>query len=192
MNKSHYALVFVLVGVALLVVSFTGDNTRSDTGAQQRSQTTTQAASPTKTSANQESGMQIDFAFKDLQDTLRHASEWQGNILVVNFWATWCTPCRHEIPAFNNLQKKYAQQGVQFLGLAYDDKAAIERFMSIIPIDYPVLYGDEEIMDLSMKYGNIQSILPYTLFVDKQGKVFHIQEGLLSEQATEQILAKAL
>ena len=180
MNKNHYALIFILLGAALFLASFSSSEPSRDTAATQTSQT---AESQTS---------QISFSLKDMNDKMRHSSEWTGKILVINFWATWCGPCRHEIPAFNAVQKKFASQNVQFLGLAYDDKAAIERFTSIIPIDYPVLYGDNEVMELSMKYGNIQSILPYTLFVDAQGKVFHVREGALTQEVTEQILAKAL
>ena len=188
MNKNHYALIFILFGIALLLAGFSSSETEQSV-AQSSPPTNTQPVSATK---EENSARQIDFALKDMNDQFRHISEWNGKILVLNFWATWCGPCRHEIPAFNDIQKKYAQHNVQFIGLAYDDKAAIERFTRVIPIDYPVLYGDDEVMELSMKYGNIQSILPYTLFVDPQGKVFHITEGALTQEATERILAKVL
>ncbi len=190
MNKTHYALILVLLGGALLIGSFFG----------QASTPTAQATLDAQSNHAQTLGgppqegdtLPLDFQLKDMDDVLRNINEWQGKLLVLNFWATWCGPCRHEIPVFNAIQKKYAQQNVQFIGLAYDDKAAISRFTSIIPVDYPILYGDDEVMNLSVAYGNVQSILPFTVFIDDTGKLFHIAEGALTQAATESILAKAL
>jgi len=195
MNKTHYALVFVLLGVAILVGSFFSQPPQTTAQAANKQATTNEqptASGRMPSPPREGENIRLDFPIKDMTDAVRNIKEWQGKILVLNFWATWCGPCRHEIPAFNAIQKKYAQRNVQFLGLAYDDKAAISRFTSIIPVDYPILYGDEEVMDLSIEYGNLQAILPFTVFVNSHGKVFHIAEGALTEQATESILTKAL
>ena len=190
MNKIHYSLILVLVGGAILITSFIGEP--------QSTPDSPQASSPPLTAVaaeknEQETGrFNLDVSFKDITDTSRSLSEWKGKILVLNFWATWCAPCRHEIPELNAVQKKYADRNVEIIGLAYDDKAAIKRFTSIIPIDYQVLVGDEEVIELSMTYGNVMSILPYTIFIDTEGRIFDIKEGALTQAATERILAKVL
>ncbi len=194
MNKTHYALILVLLGGALLIGSFFGQANTPTAQAtpDEQSNHAPMLGAGMGTSPQEGDTLSLDFQLKDMDDVLRNINEWQGKLLVLNFWATWCGPCRHEIPVFNAIQKKYAQQNVQFIGLAYDDKAAISRFTSIIPVDYPILYGDDEVMDLSVAYGNVQSILPFTVFIDNTGKLFHIAEGALTQAATESILAKAL
>lgn len=133
-----------------------------------------------------------DFQLPDLEGKAHSVSEWDGKVLVVNFWATWCTPCRHEIPFFNKLQARYAKQGVQFVGIALDDINAVKRFLNVIPIDYPVLIGDDDAIPVAKAYGNKEGVLPYTVFIDKQGNIISIAEGGLSEGITESTLKKLL
>jgi len=109
---------------------------------------------------------------------------------VVNFWATWCAPCRKEIPFFNSLQARYADKGLQFIGIAVDDLRAVKRFMEVIPIEYPVLVGDEEAIPIAKAYGNKEGVLPFTVFIDRQGNIASIAKGGLSEEITEQTLLK--
>lgn len=133
-----------------------------------------------------------DFSLPDLEGNTRTAGEWDGKVVVVNFWATWCAPCRKEIPAFNELQKKYGDQGVQFIGIALDDAKAVERFMKVIPIDYPVLIGDDDGIPLAKQYGNVDGVLPYTVFVNRDGGIASIAAGGLSETVAENALLKLL
>jgi len=146
-------------------------------------QAATTSAGPTRTH-------RPDFQLPDLNGKPHAVNEWDGKILVVNFWATWCTPCRHEIPFFNKLQAKYAKQGVQFVGVALDDINAVKRFLTVIPIDYPVLIGDDEAIPIAKAYGNSEGVLPYTVFIDKQGNIISIAEGGLSEDIAESTLKK--
>lgn len=125
-----------------------------------------------------------EFSLPDLNGQPHNINEWQGKILLVNFWATWCAPCREEIPGFNTLQKKYAKD-VQFIGVAIDDSIAVKRFMEIIPIDYPVLIGDQDAMAIAHSYGNVAGVLPYTALIDRAGNIVSISEGGISQADTE-------
>lgn len=133
-----------------------------------------------------------DYELPDFDGNMRTAAEWDGKVVVVNFWATWCAPCRKEIPAFNHLQAKYAEQGVQFVGIALDDLKAVERFVKVIPIEYPILIGDDEAISLIKRYGNVEGALPYTVFVNRAGAITSIAAGGLSESVTENTILKLL
>lgn len=130
-----------------------------------------------------------DLSFPDLAGNEHRLDEWKGKILVVNFWATWCPPCRKEIPAFNRVQLKYKDRGVQFIGIALDDIEAIQQFLKIIPIDYPVLVGGDDVgARAAHALGNEEGVLPYTVFITADGKIHTQVSGGLSEAATENTL----
>ncbi|MGQ0659208.1 MAG: TlpA family protein disulfide reductase [Chromatiales bacterium] len=119
----------------------------------------------------------IDFALVDIDGKERRLSEWDGKVLVVNFWATWCPPCREEIPDFVKLQQQFEGQGVQFIGIAMDRPDAVREFMASVPINYPVLIGDEE-GSIVRQYGNDLGALPYTVVIDRKGKIILTRRGL--------------
>ncbi|VAW83676.1 hypothetical protein MNBD_GAMMA16-1388 [hydrothermal vent metagenome] len=130
--------------------------------------------------------MRPSFQLPDITGKIRHIKEWDNRIVVLNFWATWCQPCLHEIPAFNKLHTKYQDKGVTFLGIAANDKTEIERFTKILPISYPILIGGEfQTYEIAAEFGNIYSIIPYTVFIAANGQIHSIAAGLLSEQETE-------
>ena len=131
-----------------------------------------------------------NFSLADLNGEVRHVSEWDGKVVVVNFWATWCAPCRKEIPFFNSLQARYADKGLQFVGIAVDDLRAVKRFMEVIPIEYPVLVGDDDAIPIAKAYGNKEGVLPFTVFIDRNGNIASIAKGGLTEEVTEQTLLK--
>ena len=86
-------------------------------------------------------GRRPEFWLADPQGVRHAIGEWDGKLLVMNFWATWCPPCRHEMPVFMALQKRYASRGVQFLGIAIDDAAKVRAFAAEIGLNYPTLLG---------------------------------------------------
>ena len=118
----------------------------------------------------------------------RHAlAEFQGKVVVVNFWATWCVPCREEMPAFAHLHERWKTRGVQFVGLADDDPGKVERFGRELRIPYPLWVGSESAGALSRRLGNRLGVLPHTVVIDGGGrpvlqKVGPYTEGELDEK----------
>jgi len=113
----------------------------------------------------------IDFALADLDGTERHLSHWRGRPLVLNFWATWCAPCREEIPLLIDLQKRYADRGLQVVGVAIDRPSSVAAYRAEFGINYPILLADEDTFDVMKKYGNATGALPYTVIFDSAGNV---------------------
>lgn len=129
-----------------------------------------------------------DFALPDPAGDMRTISDWDGDILAINFWATWCAPCKDEIPEFVELQKKYRDQGVTFVGVAIDSNAAVTEFIDRYGMNYPVLIGEQAAIDAAEAYGNRIGALPYTAFVDRSGRISHVHRGRLPKPEAEAIL----
>lgn len=101
-------------------------------------------------------------------------AEWDGKVVVLNFWATWCEPCRREIPLLIELQKKYEPRGLQVVGVAIDSLDAVRGFAKAMGVNYPVLYGVEAAMNVAASYGDEQGTLPYTVVIGRDGRIQHI------------------
>ncbi|HEY1181871.1 MAG TPA: TlpA disulfide reductase family protein [Rhodocyclaceae bacterium] len=114
---------------------------------------------------------------------------WQGKILVVNFWATWCPPCREEMPEFSRVQQQLSAKGVQFVGIGIDTPDNIINFQKKNPVSYPLLMGSYETLKLTVALGNSSSALPFTVILDRQGNIRHTKMGKLSAAELEQLLA---
>lgn len=106
----------------------------------------------------------------DLHGQRRTLAEWRGKVLVINLWATWCTPCKEEMPAFSRIQEQTAGNGVQFIGIAIDSADAVQAFSAQHPVVYPLLLGDSEVSALSKQLGNSLQALPFTLILDREGR----------------------
>lgn len=122
------------------------------------------------------------FTLPDLDGKLRSVSEWNGKLLVVNFWASWCEPCLREMPAFIRLQQHYRSQGVQFVGIALDGANEVKAFLDGLEprINYPVLLGNGDTFETPIAYGNQYGILPHTVIVDKTGRIAYTHFGSLT------------
>lgn len=131
------------------------------------------------------------FTLPDLQNKSHSNSEWDGKIVVVNFWATWCPPCIKEIPTFIELQKKYQSQGVQFVGIALDDAESVKNFAETMDINYPILLESGR-SRLSSSFGNHLGAIPFTAVVNQQGVIVARQMGEVSRAEMVQMLEPLL
>jgi len=131
-------------------------------------------------------------AFPDLAGEQVSLERWRGKVIVVNFWASWCPPCRDEIPGLVRTQRKFAANGVQIVGIAFDSAAKSRQAATELGINYPVLIAGLETIDLTRKLGNRAGGLPYTLVLDRQGVPVTTHLGILSEADLERILAPLL
>lgn len=128
----------------------------------------------------------------DLQGQLQPLSQWRGKVLVVNFWATWCAPCREEIPAFVRLQDKYRAQGLQFVGIAIDQREPVQAFVREFGMNYPVLLGGVESVEMSRQAGNRIGALPFTLIIDRSGNIVGSKLGGIKEARLQELIEPLL
>jgi thiol-disulfide isomerase/thioredoxin len=128
----------------------------------------------------------------DLSGRNQPLMQWQGKVLVLNFWAPWCPPCREEIPGFIRLQEKYSARGLQFVGVALDEAAKVEAYVDEVGIPYPILLGEMDAVRLGQTAGNRLGGLPYTLILDRQGNPVENVTGALDEARLESLVTPLL
>lgn len=119
---------------------------------------------------------------------MRTISDWKGKVLVVNFWATWCPPCRKEMPAFSRLHDKLAAKGVQFVGIGIDSPSAIKEYVLQSPVSYAILIGGSEGLELTRALGNVTGALPHTVVIGRDGEPVFSRLGLVDEGQLEALL----
>lgn len=119
--------------------------------------------------------------FRDPAGETQSLSRFRGKVVVLNFWATWCAPCRAEMPGFSRLQAEWAGRNVQFVGLADDDPERVRRFARELSIGYPLLVGGTEVDDLAQRLGNRDRVVPFTVLLDSSGRVAKQKVGAYSE-----------
>lgn len=127
-------------------------------------------------------------SFPDLEGKAQPLKQWQGKILVLNFWAPWCPPCRAEIPDFIRLQEQYGAQGVVFVGLALDQKDKVQAFSDEMGINYPILLGESDAAELGKLAGNRLGGLPFTAIFSKKGDIVSTVSGELKREQLEATL----
>lgn len=118
----------------------------------------------------------------DLAGQVHPLNEWQGKILILNFWATWCPPCLTEIPEFMALQKQYADKNVQFIGIAIEEKSAVAEYNASAKVNYPLLIAGDAGINLSKTWGNAIESVPFTVVLNPQGQIIYRQIGEISRQ----------
>jgi thiol-disulfide isomerase/thioredoxin len=122
----------------------------------------------------------------------REFSQWRGKILVVNFWATWCEPCREEIPAFIKSQSAFGQDGVQFVGVAIDQRERAAAYARDIGMNYPTVVGGIDTMTLARDLGNRQEVLPFTVVLDRSGRIVSSTIGVFPPDRLQKTLRNLL
>ncbi len=131
-------------------------------------------------------------AFSDLTGQPVALEQLRGKVAVVNFWATWCPPCRKEIPDLIEAQEQYRERDVAFLGIAVEDnRELVQEFARAYNINYPLVAGREQGIALMQRLGNQAAGLPFTLVLDAQGRIVDTRRGPMSAARLEQALQAA-
>ena len=131
----------------------------------------------------------LSSVFPDLSGRPRRLLEWRGRILLCNFWATWCAPCREEMPMLAQIREKYAANGVEFVGIGIDSADKIREFVKEYPVGYPILAADATAIDLMRALGNSAGALPFTVILDRAGAVGYRKLGMIVRGDLEGVLA---
>jgi peroxiredoxin len=126
--------------------------------------------------------------FPDQEGNSRRIVEWQGRVLLCNFWATWCEPCREEIPMLLRLRQKHAANGLEIVGISIDQAAKVKHFSASYQVSYPLLIADASALDLMRHLGNQAGALPFTVVLDRQGAIAYRKLGLLKAAELEPVL----
>ncbi len=112
-----------------------------------------------------------DFSLGSIDGNTVNAAEFDGQITLVNFWATWCGPCREEMPLLQATQERYATQGFRIVGIALDDVQRVRDYVAELGISYTILVGGPDVMQVNREYGNRVGGLPYSVLFDRAGTV---------------------
>ena len=175
----HNPLIIVVVALVVTLMLFVGFHTARRSG----------GGGPSA-SVNFKDGLAPDFELRSLEGKTVHLTDYRGKAVLLNFWATWCEPCKIEMPWFVELQKQYGPQGLQVVGVAMDDAGEkdIGEFAKKMGVNYPVLIGKESVGEA---YGGVP-YLPLTFYIDRSGKVLNKVPGLKSRSDIEDNIKKAL
>jgi thiol-disulfide isomerase/thioredoxin len=131
-----------------------------------------------------------DFSLKDLDGKSTPIGAWRGQSLVINFWATWCAPCRREIPLLKTLAADWAGRDLTVVGIAVDYPDKVRQFAGRFKIDYPVLVGEQDALDVAAKFGMEAPAFPFTVFTDRHGDVVALFVGELHRPQADFILSQ--
>ena len=130
-----------------------------------------------------------EFSLTNREGNQQSIHSWPGKSLIINFWATWCAPCRREVPMLMSLQNKYAGQGFQLVGIAVDFREDVLQFARENKLDYPLLIGEQDGLNAVDAFGIEAVGFPYTVFTDAQGNIITTYIGELHQEQTELILS---
>ncbi|MDP2152308.1 MAG: TlpA disulfide reductase family protein [Methylotenera sp.] len=117
----------------------------------------------------------------DVSGKTQNLGQYEGKIIVVNFWATWCPPCKEEMPELIALQQSFKDKNVIVLGIAIDEPAVVAEYLKIAPVNYPIVVSEAEGSLLGEQLGNDKGVLPYTVFINADGKVVNTHFGRINK-----------
>ena len=171
--RIRHIVIFLLAGVAALAAGYwAAELRRAGSGADGLTELTS-------------------FRLVDSEGVMRDVDEWRGKALLINFWATWCAPCREEVPELVAAQDEFADQGLQVLGIAIDEAQPVRRFMEELGFNYPSLIAPTQGMELMARYGN-DGALPLTLAFDPEGRLVGRKLGRVSASEIRTFVAAML
>lgn len=181
----------IVAGILAILAIATYKLSTSEAGAS--SQTVIMAPArvePTSLAVQADDTPAPDFTLPDLNGQMVRLSDYKGKVVVLNFWATWCPPCRKEIPDFNELQAQYGDRGIQFIGVALDEEglSKVKKWTSTNPVNYPVVIADAAI---KKAYGEMNAI-PVTMLIDRQGIIRTKYIGMRQKAIVESMIAPLL
>ncbi len=195
-NSKQYLIYggIVVLIIAIALVIFSGSSTQKKTATAAQS-VQTQQQQPVQNSSvastpEQQYPEAPDFELPDLNGKNIKLSDFKGKVVFLNFWATWCPPCKREIPGFINLVNKYGKDGFIVLGVAVDPREfdKVKPYAQTVGVNYPVVYDKKGVSQL---YGGIRSI-PTTFVINREGKVVGQIVGSRPEQTFEKIIKSLL
>ena len=128
--------------------------------------------------------------FTDHLGNQQSLGQWENKLLIINFWATWCGPCKEEIPILVKLQKKFEGDGVQILGIAVDSRVNVVNFAKTADFNYPLLPDEGAAIELSKRLGNRLGLLPHTAIFTPGGVLIYTKLGIVSEIELVDIITK--
>jgi len=135
----------------------------------------------------------LDVALPDRDGRPRRLSEWDGQLVVLNFWASWCGPCREEMPMLDAARRRHAGNGVEIIGVAAEEAEPALAFLRTHPVDYPILIDAPGAgPDLSLRMGNTRSVLPFNVLIGRDGRILAQRIGNMNESTFEAWLAPHL
>lgn len=132
------------------------------------------------------------FTLVDTEGQQRSISEFDGKVILLNFWAAWCPPCKEEMPDFVRLQEDFGPQGFTVVGVAIDTLDNAQTFMDTVGVNYPVLMGMDEGIPLAQQYGNRLGALPYSVIIDRKGHIISSYPGKVDYQMLADIIKPLL
>jgi len=187
-NMKKLLLMGLLVGLLPLLFLACGEKNE----ASQSQQTTVQESESVQSSPSQTSDLKKapNFALQDAEGKTVQLSDFAGKVVVLNFWATWCGPCRTEIPGFVRLYSKYQDKGLVIVGISVDQKgwSVVKPFMKQYKINYPILMANQQVV---LDYGGIQAI-PTTFIINQDGEIVEKLVGLRPETYFENRIQQLL
>jgi len=140
-----------------------------------------QRAVPPGVTVLQPGDERTDLELPDADGKARRLSEWDGRLVLVNFWATWCGPCRTEMPLLDRTATAWAGKGLQVVGIAIDDTESVRTFLKDNPVQYPILVDASNGVDPALIFGDTRGVLPYSVLIGRNGKLIDQRMGSFTQ-----------